>query len=135
MGIPVGAVIKQHLIDPQICIRCNTCESIRPSGAITHDASNYVIDATKCKLCMACIEPCPTGAIDGWRTRPRSKAYSIQEQLGWDALPDALTAAELTAEGIGGAEPAVTPVAPLPAATVAVGAAIKRGGRLHLETY
>jgi benzoyl-CoA 2,3-dioxygenase component A len=122
MGIPVSAVIKQHLIDPETCMRCNTCESICPSGAITHDAKNYVVDAAKCKLCMACIQPCPTGAIDNWRTMPRAKAYSIQAQMGWDSLPDELTAAELAVEGLpAGAEPALAPVAPSPAASVAAG--------------
>jgi benzoyl-CoA 2,3-dioxygenase component A len=58
-----------------------------PSGAITHDASNYVVDPAKCKLCKACIEPCPTGAIDNWRTMPRMKAYNVEAQLGWNALP------------------------------------------------
>jgi benzoyl-CoA 2,3-dioxygenase component A len=38
MEIPVSAAIKQHLIDPETCMRCNTCESVCPSGAITHDA-------------------------------------------------------------------------------------------------
>ncbi len=56
-----AAVIKQHLIDPEICIRCNTCESICPQKAITHDDNNYVVDADLCNLCMACISPCPTG--------------------------------------------------------------------------
>jgi benzoyl-CoA 2,3-dioxygenase component A len=65
------AVIKQHLIDPEICIRCNTCEAICPVGAITHDSRNYVVDADKCNWCMACISPCPTGSIDNWRTMPR----------------------------------------------------------------
>ena len=41
------AVIKQHPIDPEICIRCNTCEAICPVGAITHDDRNYVVDADK----------------------------------------------------------------------------------------
>ena len=54
-------VIKQHLIDPEICIRCNTCEAICPVSAITHDSMNYVVDAEKCNFCMACISPCPTG--------------------------------------------------------------------------
>ncbi len=44
------AVIKQHLIDPEICIRCNTCESICPVGAITHDSRNYVVDADQVQL-------------------------------------------------------------------------------------
>ena len=30
---------------------------------------------------MACISPCPTGSIDNWRTMPRVKAYSVEEQL------------------------------------------------------
>jgi hypothetical protein len=47
MDIAVGAVLKQHLIDP-----------------------------------------------------PRAKAYSVQAQMGWDSLPDELTADELAAEGI-----------------------------------
>ena len=47
-------VIKQHLIDPEICIRCNTCEAICPVGAITHDSRNYVVKADVCNLCMDC---------------------------------------------------------------------------------
>jgi benzoyl-CoA 2,3-dioxygenase component A len=106
-------VIKQHLIDPEICIRCNTCEATCPVGAITHDSRNYVVDAAKCNLCMDCIPPCPTGSIDNWRTMPIAKAYSIEAQLGWDELPAELTSDELAVEGVVvAAEPAVAPVAP-----------------------
>jgi benzoyl-CoA 2,3-epoxidase subunit A len=94
-----AAVIRQHLIDPEICIRCNTCESTCPVGAITHDARNYVVDASICNLCMACVPPCPTGSIDNWRAMPRARAYSIDAQFGWDALP-----ADLSAEDLGGAD-------------------------------
>ena len=102
------AVIKQHLIDPEICIRCNTCESICPVGAITHDSRNYVVDATKCNWCNDCISPCPTGSIDNYRKVVRVKAYSIEEQLGWDELPAEIPVAELAAMvGEGGAVEAV----------------------------
>jgi len=87
--------IKQHLIDPEICIRCNTCEMICPVDAITHDAENYVVDASKCNLCMACISPCPTGSIDNWRTMPKIRAYTVEEQFGWQSLPQPLSEAEL----------------------------------------
>ena len=80
-------VIKQHLIDPEICIRCNTCESVCPVQAITHDARNYVVDAEKCNACMACISPCPTGSIDNWRSVLKAGAYALDEQLLWDELP------------------------------------------------
>jgi benzoyl-CoA 2,3-epoxidase subunit A len=89
-------VIKQHLIDPEICIRCNTCEATCPVGAITHDSRNYVVDADKCNLCMACVPPCPTGSIDNWRTMPRAKAYGTDEQLTWDVLPAEITIDENT---------------------------------------
>lgn len=103
MGMNDASTIKQHLIDPEICIRCNTCEAICPVQAITHDDNNYVVDAGKCNLCMACISPCPTGSIDNWRQMPLVRAYTVQEQLGWDALPAELSPAELAeARGEGG---------------------------------
>lgn len=76
---------KQHVIDPEICIRCNTCEATCPIGAVTHDDRNYVVDAEKCNGCMDCIGPCPTGSIDNWRVV--AKAYSLEEQFSWDELP------------------------------------------------
>ncbi|MGO4814957.1 benzoyl-CoA 2,3-epoxidase subunit BoxA [Cupriavidus sp. 2MCAB6] len=111
-------VIRQHLIDPEICIRCNTCEATCPVSAITHDSRNYVVDADKCNSCMACISPCPTGSIDNWRTMPRVKAYSITEQLGWETLPDEMSAEQLAAEGVAAdAEPVLESAAvTLPAA-------------------
>ncbi len=80
-------VLKQHLIDPEVCIRCNTCEETCPVDAITHDDNNYVVDPAKCNFCMACISPCPTGSIDNWRTVLKPAAYSVDEQFTWDELP------------------------------------------------
>jgi len=120
MDMADTAVIKQHLIDPEICIRCNTCEAICPVGAITHDSRNYVVDAEKCNLCMDCVSPCPTGSIDNWRNMPKVKAYSVAEQLTWDVLPAELSEAELQAAGAGagvGADSAVAAAqAPAPVA-------------------
>ena len=55
MDMAESALILQHLIDPEICIRCNTCEATCPVGAITHDARNYVVDASRCGACRACV--------------------------------------------------------------------------------
>jgi benzoyl-CoA 2,3-dioxygenase component A len=112
----VAEVIQQHLIDPEICIRCNTCEATCPVDAITHDSRNYVVDAEKCNSCMACISPCPTGSIDNWRTMPRSKAYTTAEQLVWDELPAQWTAEQLAQAGVDSANEG--PAAPLPAEPV-----------------
>jgi benzoyl-CoA 2,3-dioxygenase component A len=76
---------KQHLIDPEICIRCNTCEETCPVGAVTHDANNYVVDPDKCNYCLDCIQPCPTGSIDNWRVV--ATAYTLDEQFSWSELP------------------------------------------------
>ncbi|MGE5826403.1 MAG: benzoyl-CoA 2,3-epoxidase subunit BoxA, partial [Bacteroidota bacterium] len=78
-------LVRQHLIDPEICIRCNTCEETCPIDAITHDDRNYVVLPDKCDNCGDCIAPCPTGAIDSWRRVPQ--AYTLEEQLSWDSLP------------------------------------------------
>ena len=80
-------LVRQHLIDPEICIRCNTCEETCPRNAITHDSRNYVVKFEVCENCKACISPCPTGAIDSYRRVDKSLPYPIEEQLTWDTLP------------------------------------------------
>ncbi len=85
--------IKQHLIDPEICIRCYSCEMACPIGAIDHDDNNVVVDASKCDFCMSCIPVCPTGSIDEWRVV--NEPYSMDDQFGFEELP----AQEELAEG------------------------------------
>ena len=77
---------KQHLIDPEICIRCYTCEMSCPIEAIVHNDDNVVVNADICNMCMDCISVCPTGSIDEWRVV--NKAYTVEEQFGWEELPD-----------------------------------------------
>ena len=113
------SIIKQHLIDPEICIRCNTCETMCPVGAITHDSRNYVVDASKCNWCNDCISPCPTGSIDNYRQMPKARAYSLEEQLGWDALPTELSRDQLA--DLAGGEVAGQSAAPEPAPAVEPG--------------
>jgi benzoyl-CoA 2,3-dioxygenase component A len=89
-AVPQSAdIARQHLIDPEICIRCNTCEATCPVQAITHDSRNYVVDFNICNtyLCLACIGPCPTGAIDFWRFVKKDRPYTLEEQFSWDSLP------------------------------------------------
>lgn len=78
--------LKQHLIDPEVCIRCYTCEMTCPEEAIEHDDNNVVVNADLCNFCMACIPVCPTGSIDEWRvvTQP----YSLEAQYEWEELPE-----------------------------------------------
>lgn len=117
MGASEIQFIKQHLIDPEICIRCNTCESVCPVKAITHDSSNYVVDASICNLCMACVSPCPTGSIDNWRTVPKERAYTLEEQFSWEELPPPLPEAELADAGVAPAEAAaMADITPAPVA-------------------
>lgn len=78
--------VKQHLIDPEVCIRCHSCEAACEIGAISHDDNNVVVEPGTCNFCMDCIPVCPTGSIDNWRvvTNP----YTLEEQFGWTELPD-----------------------------------------------
>lgn len=80
-------LIRQHLIDPETCIRCNTCESRCPTKAIRHER-NYVVDPEKCNFCMRCVRPCPTGAVEHFLHL--QQPYSVDEQLRWIELPRAL---------------------------------------------
>lgn len=87
---PQGRLVRQHVIDPEICIRCNTCERRCPTGAISHRRS-YAIDFETCNACLACIRPCPTGAIDQWLVV--DEPFSVETQLAWLTLPRALDVA------------------------------------------
>ena len=78
--------VKQHLIDPEICIRCHACVEACPIDAITFDDVNVVVNQGICTMEMSCISPCPTGAIDNWRVV--TEVYSVDEQLGWMELPE-----------------------------------------------
>ncbi len=82
----VSQPLKQHLIDPEICIRCYTCENTCPIEAIEHDDNNVVVDASKCNFCMDCISVCPTGSIDEWRVV--NQPYSLEQQYEWEELPE-----------------------------------------------
>ncbi len=93
------ALLKQHVIDPEICIRCYTCEMTCELEAISHDDNNVVVDAEKCNHCMSCIPVCPTGSIDNWRMV--AAPYSIDDQFGWEELP---AQQDLGASTEGGAE-------------------------------
>ena len=85
----MGGPLKQHLIDPEICIRCYTCEEACPIDAITHNDDNVVVDATKCNFCMDCIPVCPTGSIDEWRVvASKDTAYTLEDQYSWEELPE-----------------------------------------------
>jgi benzoyl-CoA 2,3-dioxygenase component A len=120
MTASIPDIAVQHLIDPEICIRCNTCEETCPIDAIEHDARNYVVKFDVCNGCNACLPPCPTGAIDNWRRVAKSAHYTLQQQFSWDVLPAA-------------SEPVVDAVADLPeevarltrVATAAQGTSVK----------
>jgi benzoyl-CoA 2,3-dioxygenase component A len=112
-------LLKQHVIDPEICIRCNTCEATCPVGAVTHDDRNYVVDADKCNHCMACLPPCPTGSIDNWRLVPKAQAYSVADQLTWDELPAELSGEQLAEAGVDSDEQAAAAASAVAAASTA----------------
>lgn len=86
MNMP-SEFIRQHLIDPELCIRCNTCEESCTRGAILHDINNYVVIADKCNACMDCVANCPTGAVNNWHIVPAARIYTLEEQYGWTSLP------------------------------------------------
>jgi benzoyl-CoA 2,3-dioxygenase component A len=112
-----GGLRRQHLIDPEVCIRCNTCEEVCPTHAISHDQVNYAVDFDRCDFCGNCLPPCPTGAIDNYRQVAR--AWTVAEQFGWPALP---ADAEPATPGASAALPAEV-------ATITAVAAAGEGGR------
>lgn len=100
--------VKQHLIDPEICIRCYTCEMTCPIGAIEHDDNNVVVNADVCNYCMDCIPVCPTGSIDEWRVV--QTPYTLEQQYEMEELPEQ---ADIEAAPMTDGEEPVDPIAAL----------------------
>ena len=94
----MNAPVKQHVIDPEICIRCHSCEAACPIGAIEHDERNVVVKADACNFCMNCIPVCPTGSIDNWRMV--ATPFSLADQYSWDELPPQSAVGEVPVEAI-----------------------------------
>ncbi len=112
----MNALVKQHLIDPEICIRCHACEEACPKDAILHNDDNVVVDAAICDGEMSCIGPCPTGAIDNWLMV--ASPHSLEAQLEWMELPEAAAPAEIT--------PVEKPITEAPASVAPVATKKKR---------
>ena len=115
------SAIRQHLIDPETCIRCGTCERICPEHAISHGERNYVVHPDKCVASKACIITCPTGAIDHWCVVPGSDIHSVQEQLSWGVLPTESSAEPTADQGVVSRHPDVAPATTVHASTTLQG--------------
>lgn len=81
--------IRQHLIDPELCLACGSCESACKSGAIKSNSTgvHYIIDVTKCNNGHECLVVCGSEAIRSWRMVPANQPYSLEEQNDWESLP------------------------------------------------
>ncbi|MGE4304041.1 MAG: FAD-binding oxidoreductase [Novosphingobium sp.] len=80
--------VKQHLIDPMSCIRCDGCRLACESKAIDKIDGTLVIDFELCDGNGACTSACDTGAINAWRIVTADSIFSKAEQAIWQTLPD-----------------------------------------------
>ncbi len=81
--------VRQHLIDPELCLGCGSCQVACPEEAIqTNDMMfPFVVDPLKCNNGHACLDVCSSDAIKTWHMVPAANLYSVDEQLAWESLP------------------------------------------------
>jgi pyruvate formate lyase activating enzyme len=66
------------------CIRCGTCVSVCPTGALRLTASGIAVDRSNCLACDECSHACPTRAM-----RIAGRSWSVEEilaQVSRDAI-------------------------------------------------
>ncbi len=54
---------ERPVVDNSTCVKCRTCETFCPDGAITVDESGAHINYDFCKGCGICANVCPVKAI------------------------------------------------------------------------
>jgi len=86
-GDTESGLVRQHLIDPESCMRCDSCRIACPSQAISMQMGTFVVDFALCDSKGACLVPCETGAISHWRLVPRDAVYTRDQQAAWEVLP------------------------------------------------
>ena len=59
--------VRQHLIDPVSCIRCDGCRIACPNQAINKIDGTLVVDFYACDGSASCVAVCDTGAITASR--------------------------------------------------------------------
>ena len=120
MDTVMGAVVKQHLIDPESCIRCNTCESTCPSGAITH-GTGELRGRFRQVPALHGVHPALPDGCDR-QLAHGAACYGLQRRgtAGLGLAADELTPAEGVAAGVYGT---VAAVAGVPSAGVAAATA------------
>ncbi|KUR73249.1 hypothetical protein AQZ50_19350 [Novosphingobium sp. Fuku2-ISO-50] len=79
--------VRQHLIDPLSCVRCDSCRFVCTNKAITKIDGTLAIDFDLCDGAGACIGACDTGAIQSWRVVESGAVYATEEQAMWFELP------------------------------------------------
>jgi len=50
-------------VNPDLCVRCRTCESVCPYGAVKVGEEYAEVNEVMCEGCGSCTASCPTGAI------------------------------------------------------------------------
>ena len=82
-------LVRQHLIDPELCLACGSCQSVCPEGAIEMDFATmrYAVDPERCTNEHECLSVCSSDAIKAWRMVPAERTYTLEEQFGWEELP------------------------------------------------
>lgn len=79
--------MRQHVIDPMICVACLSCLPVCPSRAIVAKHGVVAIDPDLCAGDAICIAECTTGAIESWIEVPAAETFSLDEQFEWTQLP------------------------------------------------
>lgn len=52
------------VVDKETCTGCEACVDACPTGAIEMQDGKAVVNEDECTDCGACVDECPTGAIE-----------------------------------------------------------------------
>lgn len=79
--------MDKHFNVSDACVKCGICERVCPAGNIEISADGKPCFKHQCEQCLACIQNCPTRAIN-YKNKTQNRKRYVHPDISWKQLAE-----------------------------------------------